>query len=131
MEQTNNKFLGLFEQVKKLASLYLQDIKLTTADKLTVLLSAISIFAIVLVLAALFIVFAAMAIARLLESVMAPFWAYMIVALFFLLSAILFFAFRRELVVDPIARFLSGLIIAPPVDPSVSNKSNSKSGSHS
>lgn len=130
MEQkNNNKYLELFEQVKKLASLYLKDIKLTTAEKLTVLLSAIAVFAIVLVLAALFIVFAAMAIAQLLESVMGSFLAYMIVALFFLLLAVLFFAFRKELVFDPVARFLSGLFVDPPVDLSA-HKSTSNNESH-
>lgn len=125
MEQNNNKFNSLFKQAKKLALLYFEDFRLTSTEKLTVLLSTIAIFGIILVFLALFIVFAAMAVAQLLESVMAPFWAYMTVALFFLLSAVLFFAFRTEIIINPVARFLSGLFINPPVDHSANKQSNS------
>lgn len=126
MEQKNNKYMSFFEQAKRLISLYIYDIKLTSAEKLTVLLSSIAIFAIILVFASLFIVFASMAIAGLLESVMAPFFAYMIVALFFLLCGVLFYAFRIEIIINPISRFLSGLFIAPPSDPSKVNQSTTK-----
>lgn len=126
MEQKNSKFNLLLEQIKKLVSLYYEDFRLTSTEKLTVLLSTIAIFGIVLVFLALFIVLAAMAVAQLLESVMAPFWAYMTVALFFLLSAVLFFAFRTEIIINPVARFLSGLFVAPPVNPSADKQSNSK-----
>lgn len=129
MEQNNNKYVNFFEQLKRLVSLYIDDVRLTTAEKLTILLSTIAIFAIVLLLLALFIVFVAMAVAHLLESVMAPFWAYMTVALFFLLAAVLFFAFRTELIINPVSRFLSRLFVAPPVQPSASTQSTSKTDS--
>ena len=131
MEQNNNKFNSLFKQAKKLALLYFEDFRLTSTEKLTVLLSTIAIFGIILVFLALFIVFAAMAVAQLLESVMAPFWAYMTVALFFLLSAVLFFAFRTEIIINPVARFLSGLFINPPViNPPVDHSANKQSNSN-
>ncbi len=77
--------MSFFEQLKRLVSLYIYDIRLTTAEKLTVLLSAIAIFAIILVFTALFIVFASMALAELLETVMAPCWPFTIASFFFLL----------------------------------------------
>lgn len=131
MEQNNNKFNSLFKQAKKLALLYFEDFRLTSTEKLTVLLSTIAIFGIILVFLALFIVFTAMAVAQLLESVMAPFWAYMTVALFFLLSAVLFFAFRTEIIINPVARFLSGLFINPPViNPPADHSANKQSNSN-
>lgn len=131
MEQKNNKYMSFFEQLKRLVSLYIYDIRLTTAEKLTVLLSAIAIFAIILVFTALFIVFASMAIAELLETVMAPFWAFMIVAFFFLLCGVLFFAFRIEIIINPISRFLSGLFIAPPtIHHKQSNQPQKQNDSH-
>lgn len=127
METTNNKYYTLFEQLKRLATLYLDDIRLTAAEKLTILLSAIAVFAIVMIFVSLFVVFAAMAVAHLLESVAAPFWAYMMVAFFFLIIAVLFFAYRTEIIVNPVARFLSRLFVAPPVTPGANPQADTSS----
>lgn len=87
-------------------------IRLDTAEKLTVILSAIGIALIILILVALICFFGTLALAFYLGNVLnnVPL-GFIIVAAFLVLVLILFYAKRKTLVVEPLARFIGQLFI--------------------
>ena len=84
----------LADLTKRLISLYIENVKLTAAEKLTVVMLA----------------FLSGACIELLALVL-PAWAsYAILGGFFLLLVVLVIAFRKHIIVNPIARFVSRLV---------------------
>ena len=94
----------LADLTKRLISLYIENVKLTAAEKLTVVMSA----AVLLVVALVFGIFM---LAFLSGALVLPAWAsYAILGGFFLLLVVLVIAFRKHIIVNPIARFVSRLV---------------------
>lgn len=126
-----DSFKQTVEQGKKLAGLYIDGLRLSVAETLTQLFSAIALTAMVFLLGIIVLVFITVGIGALLTEYMAPFWAYLIVAGFFVLVIILLVAFKKVVFVDPIARFISGLIVNPPSSPADNeNTENTESDEH-
>ena len=89
----------LADLTKRLISLYIENVKLTAAEKLTVVMSA----AVLLLVALVFGIF--------MLALVLPAWAsYAILGGFFLLLVVLVIAFRKHIIVNPIARFVSRLV---------------------
>lgn len=107
----NGRFDALKSSLKRLMALYLESAKLTVAEKLTLLLSAAVVFVVGFIMIAFAVTFGAVALLELLETALSPIAASAILAGFFLLVAILFFVLRKPLVINPMARFLSRLIM--------------------
>ncbi|MDE6136512.1 MAG: hypothetical protein K2F97_03460 [Muribaculaceae bacterium] len=93
----------------------IDNLRLSAAERLTLLLSAIAIAALATIFGTAVVFFLSLGAAKLLESV-TPRFAYFIVSAFYaiLLAAVLLF--RRPLVVDPVARLITRLLVAPPDD---------------
>lgn len=101
---------SLADLLKRLVSLYIESVKLTAAEKLTVVLSAGVLLIVALVLGIFALAFISGACIELLALVL-PAWAsYSILGGFFLLLVIGVLVFRKTLVVNPIARFVSKLV---------------------
>lgn len=94
----------------------IDSLRLSAAERITLLLAAITVAALTIVLGSAALLFASIGAARLLESV-SPQGAYFIIAGFYaaLLAAIV--ALRRPLIADPIARLVTRLLVAPPPMP--------------
>jgi len=105
---------NIYELGRRLVGLYLDNARLTAAEKITLLFSSVALYSVVLVLAMVMIVFVSMGIATMLSEYIAPFWSYFIVAGVFLLVIVLLFVFKSQLLVNPIARFISSLLVSPP-----------------
>ncbi|MDE6528253.1 MAG: phage holin family protein [Muribaculaceae bacterium] len=100
----------LADLTRRLISLYIENVKLTAAEKLTVVMSAGVILIITLVLGIFALAFVSGACIELLALVL-PAWAsYAILGGFFVLLVLLVLIFRKHLVVNPIARFVSKLV---------------------
>lgn len=100
----------LKDLVKRLLSLYLDNVKLTVAEKLTVLTSAGVMLLVSLVLGIFGLAFLSGACIELL-ALMLPLWScYLIMGGVFLLLIIVVALLKRKLIVDPISRFISRLI---------------------
>lgn len=95
--------------VERLISLKVENLKLTAAQKLTVLLGMTAIAMTGLILGALTIAFLSLALARYLSSIMPLYCGYLIVAGILMIFFIAIFLFRRPILLNPIARFLSRL----------------------
>ncbi len=112
-----DSFKLAIEHGQKLAGLYVDGLRLSTAAALAQLFSVVALAAIVFLLGIIVLVFIAIGIGALLTEYMAPFLAYLIVAGFFVLIIVLLVALKRVLFVNPIARFVSRLIVNQPTAP--------------
>lgn len=115
-EESKSYFTSIFDGLKQLGSLYVENVKLTAAEKVTALISAVALAIVALVLGLAMFVFLMMGIASLLESYIAPFWSYLIISGIFALIIAIMFIFRVKLVYNPVARFISRLFIEPPTN---------------
>lgn len=116
---------GFTETVSLYIKLLLEDARLTLAEKLTRLLSAIALCAVLLVLGIVALVFVSVAVAILLAAAINPLWALVIVATFYLVVLVILLVFRNALLVNPIARFISRLILKAPQNDNDNDKSTS------
>ncbi len=102
--------------ISRYIKLLVEDTRLGLAEKLTRMLSAVAVCAILCILALVAMLFITIGIAYMLQPMVSPVWAFMIVASFYVLLIVILLIFKRQLVVDPIARFVSSLIVEPPLN---------------
>ena len=104
----------LFNEGRKFFSLEWEYTKLTAVEKLAVLLSATAFITVVIVIATFVLHHLISALIIVLASAMGCVWgAQLIVALLLVLLLLVVFAFKKQIIVDPIARFLSKLFLKP------------------
>lgn len=108
-----NSIQGLFDHVKRLVTLNVDYAKLTAAEKLSILMSTIAFYSVAAVLAMLLVVFISLGVGHLLAATVAPEVAYLYIAAFYLVLCVLLVVFRRQLIIDPITRFITKLFIDP------------------
>lgn len=104
----------LFGGVKRLGTLYFEKARLKTTEKITILLATIAFTAVLMAVIMVCLVFISIGIGHLLATTIAPHWAYLFIAAFYVLLLVLVIAFRRPLFVDPISRFMSRLLVEEP-----------------
>lgn len=105
---------SLLDAGKRLAALYIDNAKLTLAEKATQIIAALALCLIGMLLGIVALVFLIIGLATLLENFIEPFWTYFIVGGAFLLIIGLIVIFRVPLVYNPISRFLSRLFLDSP-----------------
>ena len=86
-------------------------IKLTAAEKFTVLMSSLMLGAVCLALGLFALALMSMALVDLFKLFMTPSLAFLSVAGIVLLIALLLFLLRKPLIINPIARFLTRLFL--------------------
>lgn len=102
----------LIGSLKRYLHLQRDFVMLTLAEKLTVVLAVLLVGGIVLLLAAMVLVFASLAVSSLLAEWLGSDAAgYGIVAVFYLLVAIVVWLNRKSWIADPIANFLATLFV--------------------
>lgn len=101
--------------------LKIEDARFVLAIKLTKLLGGIVYVFLGFMLALCTLGFISVAIGHLLCNVMHPVWAYLLIALFYMIVFALMVVFKKTLIMDPIARFISKLIFEEPVSPNNNN----------
>lgn len=104
----------LFNEARKYFSLEWDYTKLTAVEKMAVLLSAIAFVAVVLIIGVFIVHYLFSALISLLASAMGCTWGAQLIAVAILLVMLLVvFAFKKQLIVDPVARFVSKLFLKP------------------
>lgn len=98
--------------LRRLGQLYLTGVKLTLTERLTIFLTATMVMMLCLILGMFALVFLAIALASVLCEVLPYAWAYTIIGGIFLLLILGVFLLRRPLIENPIARFVSRLVLA-------------------
>jgi hypothetical protein len=109
--ESTSKFSTLKSSLQRIIALYIENAKLTAAEKLTLLFSAAVTFTVCFILAAIALTFIAIALLELLELAVSPIIAATIMACLFLLLSWLIYLLRKQLIVNPTARFISKLIM--------------------
>lgn len=119
MSETPNQPQGkrnLIEVLKNLAKLYLENIRYTSAEKITILFSSIAMFSVLLILGLIALIFIFIGLANMFDTYIDAFWSYFIIAgiVFLLMGCVIMF--KDKLIFNPIARFISKLFLDPPKD---------------
>ena len=107
-----NKYEELWAELKKYLTLHIDYAKLTTVEKLVVLLSAIAMVAVMLILGACVLFYLSFAVVFMLSDAIGSTWgAYLIVSGIFLVLMLVVYALRQKLILDPVSRFLTRLFL--------------------
>ncbi len=104
----------LYKLAKKLLYLKVEDARLVLSVKITKLLGAIVYLFVEFMLLLCLLGFLASAIGHLLCNVMQPVWAYTIIATFYLILTVVVVLAKKSLIINPIARMVSKLIVEQP-----------------
>lgn len=108
-DEKDNRFQSLWEELKATFNINVVYAKLTAAEKLTVLLATVGIVLVGLVLVTLIVFFLSLAIVWWIAEGIGMVWAYLIMCAFYILLFVLLMAFRKQLIINPIANFISRL----------------------
>lgn len=111
---SENSYNKIFAEVKKLCALEIENARLLLTEKLTLLVAKIMLTAVVFVLCTAAMIFISMALADYLLRTLTPAATYSIVGLFYIVAAVLIALFRKSLIVDPVARYVSRVVLDPP-----------------
>lgn len=111
---SDNSYSKIYAEVKKLCALEIENAKLLLTEKLTLLVAKVMLTAVVFVLSTAAMIFVSMALADFLLRTLSPAATYSIVGLFYIIVAVLIAVFRKSLIIDPVARYVSRVILDPP-----------------
>ena len=104
----------LFNEARKYFSLEWDYTKLTAVEKMAVLLSSIAFLAVVIILGTFALAYVFSALIDVLAVALGCTWgAQLIAAAILLVMLLVVFAFKKQLIVDPVARFVSKLFLKP------------------
>lgn len=115
--EDQNIIQALWIMTRRLLRLYCDNARMALAEKMTRLMSVIAMFFIGLILSVCVLIFVTLGVGRILTEHMADYWSFLIMGGFYLLLIAVMIVFRKPLLVNPLARFLSSLIVAPPKSP--------------
>lgn len=101
----------IIAQSKGWISLEIEYAKLTVAEKFTVFMGALIVGAVSLLFGMVVLLILAMAIAEAFKLIIEPVYAYLATAGCIIVLLVLFSLFRKPLLLNPIAKFITRLII--------------------
>lgn len=103
-----------WQSLKSHLKIELDYTKLTAAEKTSVLLSRILIIALMILLGMSVLLFLSLSLAQVLTSATgSAAVAYLIVACLLIIVVLCIIAFKKQLIIDPVARFVSKLFLTP------------------
>ncbi len=113
-KENQNVFQSIWTMSRRLLKLYCDSGRLALAEKLTRLMSVIAMFFIGVILGVCVLMFITLGVGRLLTEHMPDYWSFFIIGGFYALLIVALIIFRKPLLTNPLARFLSALIVEPP-----------------
>lgn len=113
MGEQNEELRRTLANAKEWGKLYVENLKLLSIEKTTVLLSHGAMVVLLLLLGVCAFFFISIALVLLLAQVLPLMWCFLIMGGVYLLLAVVVMLLRRSLFIDPIARFLSRLFLDP------------------
>lgn len=104
----------LFTEARRFFSLEWDYTKLTAVEKMALLLSSIAFVVVVIIIGTFVLHHMFAALISVLTSALGCAWgAHLIAAGILLILLLVLFAFKKQLIVDPVARFVSKLFLKP------------------
>jgi hypothetical protein len=116
MTNDNDDIHSLSDSIHRLFNLEISNARLLITEKCTLLISMIALYGISIIIVLCAILFLSIGLAKLLLDSLAPHLVYLIVAAFYLLLLLVLIVFRRKLIINPIARQISRILLNPPTD---------------
>ncbi|MDE6117832.1 MAG: hypothetical protein K2J65_02715 [Duncaniella sp.] len=113
MADKENQLHMLWAELKDTFKLNVDYAKFTAAEKLTVLLTTVTLALLALILVTLIMFFLSMAIVRWIAEGVGIVWAYAIMCAFYVAVLGCIIVFRKQLIINPIAGFISRLFFNP------------------
>ena len=110
-QQNGNSYQRLADLLKQYLTLNVENARLKVSDKLSVLLSTRALLLITFALINIALLFFTVAVAHLLALVMPIVWAYAIMCGFNLLILLIIVLLLKPLIINPITRVLTRLIL--------------------
>lgn len=100
--------------VVRYLTLQLDYARLTATEKLIVLLSTVVFSGILAIIGVIALVFISIGIGHWLSMTVAPYTAYLFVSAFYIVLIALIVVFRKQLIFNPVSRFLTRLFLKNP-----------------
>ena len=113
MADKQPQFNTLWSELKTTFKLNVDYAKLTAAEKLTLLLTSVSLALLAFVLLSIIMFFMSLALVRCIATGVGMIWAYVIMGAFYIVLLAVIVLFRKQLIVNPISRFVSRLFFNP------------------
>lgn len=110
MEPDNN-YTRLWDMIKRYVSLNIENVKLSAAEKITLVLSAMAMIMGGVLLGVTLLFFLSLAVVQFIAPYLGMGWAYMIMAGFVALLFIVVYLLRKPLIYNPVARFISRVVL--------------------
>lgn len=111
MSETTKQVSSIWSEIKETISLNIEYAKLTATEKITVLCSMAALALVCLILASFVIFLISLGLMLLLAKSTGLFGACMIMAGIYAVFVVVAILLRRQLIIDPVARFISRLIL--------------------
>ena len=102
---------SLWARLKELALLKFEYAKLTTAERLSILRSAMAIALICMIGVAMFLFFISLSLVEVLALSLGMAWSSFIVSMIYVVIMALVILLRKPLIINPIARFISKVML--------------------
>lgn len=113
MSEQKDDLRKTLENAKEWGKLYVENLKLLSIEKTTVLLSHGAMAVLMLLLGVCAFFFISIALVLLLAQVLPEMWCFLIMGGVYIVLAVVALIMRKSLFIDPIARFLSRLFLDP------------------
>lgn len=113
-EDSATTFRSISDAASRYIKLLVEDTRLSVAEKLTRMFSAIALCALLTIISTVALVFISIAVALALAEALDPLWSFIIVAGFYIALLVILVCCRTSLIVTPIARFISRLLLPAP-----------------
>lgn len=127
MPQTENASgaKALLNTISRYISLLIEDTRLNVAEKITRLVSAAALFLLLTIVITIAMVFLSIVLSLVLSNAFGPLAGFTIVAGFYVVLGVVLFLARKSILINPIARFISSMMLDAPVDETpAANNSN-------
>lgn len=114
MSERNDDLKVSWANVREWGKLYFENLRLLSIEKATVLFSQGIMGVLLVILCACAFFFISIALVLILAQVLPVMWCFLIMGGVYLLLGLAVYIFRKPLLTDPIARFLSRLFLENP-----------------
>lgn len=112
----NSSFTVIWQMIQRLCRLYVSKARLDLSEKLARLFSGVALALIVLILGICVMVFLTLALSAVLTDVLPDYWSYLIIGGFYVIVILLLIALRGPILINPITRFISRIIVESPLN---------------
>lgn len=112
----NSSFTAFWHFIQRLCRLYVSRASLDFAEKLARLFSGVALALIVLILGICVMAFLTLALSAVLTDLLPDYWSCLIIGGFFVIVILLLIALRGPILINPITRFVSRIIVESPLN---------------